>query len=53
MWEGRGLWHVDTLEDCGWSLSVHLDLVVGVWVQGAHTDPGEYAESGHDSGQVI
>ena len=53
MWEGRGLWHTDTLDGGGWSPSVHLGLVVGVRVQGACTGPGEYAESGHDSGQVI
>lgn len=36
-----------------WLVSVQLDLVVGVWVQGACTDPGEYAELGHDFRQVI
>ena len=35
-----------------WLVSVYLDLRVGVWVQGACTDPGEYAKSGHDFGQV-
>lgn len=36
-----------------WLVSVYLDLVIGVWMQGACTDPREYAESGHDSRQVI
>ena len=30
VWEGRGLWHVDTPEDGDWSLSVLLDLLVAV-----------------------
>lgn len=53
MRDRRGLLHVDKLEDSGWSLSVYLDLVIGVWMQGAHTDPREYTESGRDSRQVI